>query len=205
VKAPGAPTVVLVVEDEWLLREAIAQELREAGCEVVESRTAMEAIGHARAGHSIDAVVTDIELRGYLNGWDVAEAFRTTRADIPIIYTSGNSVDRSRRVSNSVFFNKPYDLAAVVAACLPNGADQAATLHLFLHIQDGEARLLDPEGADFPDLASAKAEAIKSARELLSQCVLTGTPMGLHRVFEIADAGGRTLTTVPFSEAIATD
>jgi hypothetical protein len=79
-----------------------------------------------------------------------------------------------------------------------------AILHLFLHIRDGETRLLDPVGADFRDLASAKAEAIKSARELISECVLTGVPMGLHRVFEIDNAGGCTLTMVPFWEAIAT-
>jgi len=205
VKAPRAPTVVLVVEDEWLLQEVIAQELRNAGCEVVESRTAKEAIAHAQAGHRIDVVYTDIQLRGHLNGWDVAEAFRNTRADMSIIYTSGNSVDRSRSVPDSVFFAKPYDFVAVVAACRRCKVDHAEKLHLFLNIRDGETQLLDPEGGAFRDLASAKAEAITSARELISQCVLTAEPLGLHRGFEIADPAGCTLTTVPFSEAIAFD
>ena len=62
----------------------------------------------------------------------------------------------------------------------------------FLHITNGASRLDDPEGAEFGDIAEAKAEAIQSARELISQCVLTGLPIGLHRLFEIADAEGRT-------------
>ena len=35
----------------------------------------------------------------------------------PIIYTSGNSVDRSRRVANSLFFEKPYRPLEIVEAC----------------------------------------------------------------------------------------
>jgi Domain of unknown function (DUF6894) len=77
--------------------------------------------------------------------------------------------------------------------------------HYFLHIRDGAARLDDPDGEDFADLARAKAEAIESARELISECVLNGMALGLHRVFEIVDGENRILATVPFSEAIVAD
>jgi CheY-like chemotaxis protein len=211
VKVPATPMVVLVVEDEWLLRDAIVHELRNAGCEVVESGTAEEAIAHARAGRRIDVVFTDIQLVGKLDGWDVAEQFRAVRADVPIIYTSGNSVDRARRVADSLFFDKPYDAAAIVRACRQYGVSMQASAgegemqHYFLHIRNGDTRVVDPDGGDFADLASAKAEAIESARELISQCVLNGRPLGLHRVFEIVDRNGQMLAAVPFSEAIAAD
>jgi hypothetical protein len=39
------------------------------------------------------------------------------RAALPIIYASGNSVDRSRSVAGSLFFDKSYRVADVVAAC----------------------------------------------------------------------------------------
>ncbi len=113
----GTPRSVLVVEDEWLVRDMIVQELRVAGWEVLQTGTAEQAIAYARTGPSIHVVFTDIQLAGRLTGWDVAEEFRDVRADTPIIYTSGNSVDRSRRVSNSLFFEKPYQLFEIVEAC----------------------------------------------------------------------------------------
>ena len=113
----GTSRVVLVVEDEWAVRCMIAQELRSAGCDVLEASTAEAAIAYLQAGHRVDVVFTDIQLAGALSGWDVAEQFRAVRADVPIIYTSGNSVDRSRRVADSLFFEKPYSPDTVVEAC----------------------------------------------------------------------------------------
>ena len=111
----GTPLVVLVVEDEWLVRDAIAQALRSAGSKVLETRSAEDAIAHLEAGQQVDVVFTDIQLAGSLSGWDVAEQFRTARAEMPIIYASG--IDRSRRVAGSLFFDKPYDATSIVAAC----------------------------------------------------------------------------------------
>jgi hypothetical protein len=34
-----------------------------------------------------------------------------------VIYTSGNAMDRSRRVAGSLFFDKPYDQSIVIEAC----------------------------------------------------------------------------------------
>jgi CheY-like chemotaxis protein len=113
----AALTVVLVVEDEGMLRYAIAHALRDTGFAVLESGTADEAVSYAAAGGRVDVVFTDIQLPGRFNGWDVAERFRAVNADVTIIYTSGNSVDRSRRVPGSFFFDKPYDPLAVVQAC----------------------------------------------------------------------------------------
>ena len=115
--APRAQTIVLIVEDEALVRYAVAQELRAAGYEVLESSTAEDAIARLAAGLRIDVVFTDIQLAGALTGWDVAEQFRAADPDVPIIYASGNAADRSRSVSNSIFLNKPYRPDDVVAAC----------------------------------------------------------------------------------------
>ena len=114
----GASRVILVVEDEWLVREVIVQALRDAGWQVIEASTAEDAIALTRIGHDhIDVVFTDIQLAGRLCGWDVAEQCRAARADFPVIYASGNAADRSRRVAGSLFFDKPYDVVEVVTAC----------------------------------------------------------------------------------------
>ena len=89
-------------------------------------------------------------------------------------------------------------------ACAKGGARRPQ--HYFLHVRNGNGTvILDPEGAGFADLQSAKAEAIASARELISECVRSGTSMGLHRVFEIVDGNGQTVATVPFSDAVVAD
>jgi CheY-like chemotaxis protein len=112
---PRAP-VALIVEDEWLLRDDIAQTLREAGWAVLEASTGEGAIALLHAGRRIDTVITDIHLAGYLSGWDVGEAFRARYPDIHIVYASGNSIERSRRVPGSLFFDKPYQTRKLLEA-----------------------------------------------------------------------------------------
>ena len=109
--------VALVVEDEWLLRDVIAEALRCAGWVVLETSTAEDAIALIRAGHRIDLVFTDIQLAGVQCGWDLAEQCRAVQPELPIIYASGNAADRSRRVAGSLFFDKPYQPEKIVEAC----------------------------------------------------------------------------------------
>lgn len=114
---PGV-IVVLVVEDEWLLREDIAECLRHAGCGVLTADSGEAAVAILTQADEIDVVVTDIRLGGSLNGWDVGEVGRAKRPDLPVIYTSGQTVDPPRPVGQSLFFDKPYDPDAIVRACL---------------------------------------------------------------------------------------
>lgn len=108
--------VVLVVEDDWLLRDTLAEQLRGAGCDVHEAATAEGALALLDQA-PIDVLVTDISLGGYLNGWDVAEAFRRVRPALRIVYASGNSVEPCRQVTNSLFVSKPYDPQVILNIC----------------------------------------------------------------------------------------
>ena len=110
----GTPRVALVVEDEWLLRDVIAEAFRGAGWHVLEASTAEEAIDFLEAGAAVDIVFTDIQLAGRLSGWDVGERCRGLWKDVPVIYASGNARDRSRKVRDSLFFDKPYEASAVM-------------------------------------------------------------------------------------------
>lgn len=100
--------VVLLVEDEILLRIQAAVFLRDAGFMVVESGTGEEAIALSNSGTSIDIVVTDINLGGAVTSWDVADICRTHCPDVPVVYTSGELVDAGRSVPESQFLAKPY-------------------------------------------------------------------------------------------------
>lgn len=71
----------------------------------------------------------------------------------------------------------------------------------FFHVRDGDGLTEDPDGSELPDLAAALAEARAAARELVAERIRAGKgPDG--RRFEVSDAAGRTLATVPFRAAL---
>jgi CheY-like chemotaxis protein len=109
--------VVLIVEDDWLVREDVASEFRRGGWIVLEMTTGEGAIGIIESGETVDALVTDIQLAGKASGWDVAEAFHARHPDFPVVYTSGNAAVGERFVPGSVFVPKPCSAADLVEAC----------------------------------------------------------------------------------------
>src|SRR5579863_4407984 len=68
--------VVLVIEDEFLVRCNIADCLRDAGYVVLETASGEDAIALCGSDTLIDIVFTDINLVGVASGWDVAESFQ---------------------------------------------------------------------------------------------------------------------------------
>jgi len=113
----GGTPVVLVVEDEWLLRNCIAAHLRVAGWCVHEVRTGEAALSLLEAGKKIDVVFTDIRLAGSMSGWEVGAKFRKALPQIPIIYTSGEALRAERAVAKSLFIAKPYEPDTIADAC----------------------------------------------------------------------------------------
>ena len=75
----------------------------------------------------------------------------------------------------------------------------------FFHLRDGDRLLLDDEGEELPDLVAARSYAIESARQLLSQAVLSATAFSLHQQIEVVDEAGRTVLTMPVGRATGTE
>jgi CheY-like chemotaxis protein len=91
-RKPSEP-VVLVVEDEWLVRSVIVDFLRANGCEVLEAANGEEAVSLIDGeDQKLDVLFTDIRLGGQLNGWDLAEIFREHRPQMRVLYASGYSI-----------------------------------------------------------------------------------------------------------------
>jgi CheY-like chemotaxis protein len=111
----------LVVEDEWLLRLELAEELAMAGWQVREAGTGEEALKlieqiKAEDGH-VDFLVTDIRLGGPVDGWEVAEACRKIWPGLPVIYVSANPIVEKRRVEDSAFLSKPVEVEQLITTC----------------------------------------------------------------------------------------
>jgi DNA-binding response OmpR family regulator len=105
---------ILIIEDEIFLRLSIAAEFEAAGWHVLQTSTAEEAL--ELLGRDRPALVfTDIQLGGTLSGWDVGKECR--RKGVPVVYTSATAAPQSKKRVKGVFFAKPYEPTAIVAAC----------------------------------------------------------------------------------------
>lgn len=114
---PAARPVALVVEDDWLRRIDMVQELEQEGWTVLAAEAAEAALDLLNAGYPVDILVTDVQLGEGPSGWDLAEACRARVADLPVVYVSADATDRSRQVPGSRFFDKPCLASQVATAC----------------------------------------------------------------------------------------
>jgi CheY-like chemotaxis protein len=107
--------VVLIVEDEFLLRLDSAETIEGAGFEVVEAANADEAIGILQTRPDIHVVFTDIQMPGSMDGLKLARFVRDRWPPIKIVATSGRvMVGDDDLPAGSVFLPKPYRGAQVV-------------------------------------------------------------------------------------------
>ena len=107
---------VLVVEDEVLIRMAVADTIAEAGFTVCEAGNADQAIKLLESRADIRALFTDIDMPGSMDGLKLAAAVRTRWPAIKIIITSGHVKIRAEELPvEGKFFSKPYDAARIVS------------------------------------------------------------------------------------------
>jgi CheY-like chemotaxis protein len=110
--------VILVVEDEDLVQALVKDALREAGFELEVVASAEEAIGLLKDNHNYRALVTDINLAGGLDGWEVAKHAREIDPGFAVVYMTGAAADQwaSHGVPNSILLTKPFAPAQLVTA-----------------------------------------------------------------------------------------
>ncbi len=101
--------VVLLAEDEPLVRMYNADVLDEAGFRVVEAGNADEAIALFEARPDIRIVVTDVEMPGSRNGFDLARYVADKRPLVGVLIVSGRVRPRDDELPDeSRFLAKPY-------------------------------------------------------------------------------------------------
>jgi DNA-binding response OmpR family regulator len=116
---------VLLVEDEWLIRAIMSEELVDAGFEVISVETGDEALALLNgANKGFHILVTDIHMPGQTDGICLARIVRERFPSVPIIYTTGrpDALDRAGlpggRVSTLVKPYKPSRLIEAVRSAL---------------------------------------------------------------------------------------
>jgi CheY-like chemotaxis protein len=85
---PRKPSAVaLIVESDLLRRHEMAARLRRGGCEVIEAADAAEAITVLKS-IVVDVLISNVDLRGRMDGIDLARQVRQCYVDTSVVLTS---------------------------------------------------------------------------------------------------------------------
>ena len=110
------PRVVLVVEDEMLLRMRAVDMVEDAGYVPVEAVDADEALTILQSRSDIALLFSDIQMPGSMSGLQLALAVHERWPRIKIILVSGQlKLSQSEIPENSRFFGKPLDSVEMIA------------------------------------------------------------------------------------------
>lgn len=113
-----AEPLVLVVEDEVLIRMAAADHLRSCGFRVAEAGSATDAQELILSGLKVDLVFSDITMPGPIDGLGLAQWLHEHAPGVPVVLTSGvtSSLEAARKACLNVraYAPKPYDYDGLV-------------------------------------------------------------------------------------------
>lgn len=107
--------IVLLVDDEYLVRGVLGEILKESGFEVVTAENGAEAIHVLSKLERVDLVFSDIKMAP-LDGFALAKWAHENRPGLPVILASGYSgkTNMAAELNGAQFFRKPFDFDAVV-------------------------------------------------------------------------------------------
>ncbi|MDB5876554.1 MAG: response regulator [Ramlibacter sp.] len=111
--------VIMIVEDDTTMQVVIDEALGDGGYEPTMVVSGEEAITLLRGGQTkYRVLVTDIDLAGRIDGWEVARVAREIDPDCPNIYMTGAAADLwpVKGVPNSLLLSKPFAPAQLVTA-----------------------------------------------------------------------------------------
>ena len=122
---PGSGALILLVEDDPLVRDQVARQLESLGYRVTSAADGRDALETLAGGETFALLMTDIVMPGGLNGRQLADHARLLRPELPVLFTSGYTDDVIVREgwlgSKAAFLPKPYrraQLADAVAGAL---------------------------------------------------------------------------------------
>ena len=110
---------ILVVEDDQLIQAMVEEALSDGGFESALTASGEEAIALLQGDKSsYRGVVTDVNLLGKLDGWEVGRTARELDPTMPVVYMTGTHGEEwaSKGVPNSVLLAKPFAPAQIVTA-----------------------------------------------------------------------------------------
>jgi signal transduction histidine kinase len=172
---------ILVVEDELIIAESLANDLEELGYEIVDQVTSGAAAIASVVTHKPDLILMDIALQGEMDGIETAIAIQA-QANTPVVYLTSyadeKTLQRSLATNSFGYILKPYkerELRAVIETALKKHREQLA-YHQALEI----AELRHQDQSRYIEIAAHELNnpltTIKLSTDLLSNSPLELTP-----------------------------
>jgi DNA-binding NtrC family response regulator len=110
------PAVVLIVEDEMMLRMHAVDMVEDAGYTPIEASDAAEAVAILESRSDVALMCTDIQMPGSMDGVGLAQAVHVRWPSIKIIVVSGQLKPPSIELPPcSRFFDKPLEAGQMIA------------------------------------------------------------------------------------------
>jgi PAS domain S-box-containing protein len=121
----GGNEMILVVEDDALVRTSVTAQLQSLGYQTISAANAADALLIVDGGAAFDLLFTDIIMPGPMNGRQLADETAKRRLGVKVLYTSGYTEDavihHGRLDPGVLLLGKPYrksDLARMLRTAL---------------------------------------------------------------------------------------
>jgi CheY-like chemotaxis protein len=112
---PFKPAVVLIVEDEPLVRMMVIDLFEDEGFEALEAADADQALAIFARRDDVALLFTDVEMPGSIDGYALARWVHLHRPDVKTIVVSGRTLPRAGDIPDgAAFVGKPYDHGEVM-------------------------------------------------------------------------------------------
>jgi PAS domain S-box-containing protein len=101
---------ILVVEDDPLVRDHVARQLRAVGYCIVLAADGPEALARLQDEPRFDLMFTDVVMPGGMDGRELARQARAVAPDLRVLFTSGfiGTLDAETKISSAQWLCKPY-------------------------------------------------------------------------------------------------
>ncbi|CAN5362776.1 PAS domain-containing sensor histidine kinase [soil metagenome] len=110
---PKGTETILVVEDDLHVRNLAILKVKSLGYKVIAAINGTDALAKFRVDPTIELLFTDIVMPGGMSGWELAELARKIRPELPVVFTSGYSLDtlveQRKTPVDAIVLSKPYE------------------------------------------------------------------------------------------------
>ena len=120
---------ILVLEDDEIIRSLMVDVLEEFGAQVISFPSADEGmIFLERSSDPVDLIVSDIQMPGLLNGYDLSRVVAHRWPSLPVVLTSGNTAMAAQLGSTMRFLPKPWSTERLLD-CVQQALGPDSSLH----------------------------------------------------------------------------
>ncbi|TWI69276.1 PAS domain S-box-containing protein [Pseudoduganella lurida] len=117
---PGRPATVLVVDDEPTVRSLVIEILKDLGLAWIEASDSTAGLNLLQSTAHIDLLISDVGLPGGMNGRQMADAGRTSRPGLPVLFITGYAenafMSNESLEPGMAVLTKPFSMQAMAAS-----------------------------------------------------------------------------------------